>query len=306
MGAADDFLKGFFKQYPEAQNGELNLDELNGLMAAYQQQMNDRPLEDFDGLSPAQMELLLHAPLTAESPLKLREGIEDELRLVPIFTLLEMLIEEIRAAGTLKLTMTGNLPVRVCTLLYKQNLMGYEYQLSSERIREDEVSYLWPLKQYALDTGIVKKRNNALSLTKQGEKYMKAAKVTQFTALLKYFTTHFHWGNLYGLEDMGRAGQMGWAYSLVLLFRYGSNANTSGFYSGKLLQAFGKDLFAPGAGDVELLADYHYAYAVRFFECFADWFGLVQIERGNDYTQPLPERLIVRKSDLFDRLFQVL
>jgi hypothetical protein len=256
MGVADDFLNGFFKQHPDAQSGKLSMEELNTLLAAYQQQMNDKPFEDFDGLSPTQMQILLDSPFASDSPFQLRKGWEKEVSQMPIFKLAEMLIEEIQAAGTLKLTATGNLPVRVCTLLCKQNLMGYEYLLSSDRIREDEVTYLWPLKQYVLDTGIVKKRNNTLSLTKQGEKFR------------------------------GRS-------------------TPSVFYSTKLIQAFENRLWNAAEQNAEAVFDYHYAYASRFFKSFGKWFGLVEIEETKDYTQPMPLRLNVKKSALFDRLFQV-
>lgn len=305
MAVPDDFLDGFFKQHPDAQSGKLTMQELNNLMAAYQQQMNERPLADFDGLNPAQMEVLLHEPLGASSLLQLRKDMELHVDQIPIYKLSELLIAEIKQAGTLKLTVSGNLPVRVCTLLYKQHLIGSDFQLNSDRIREDEVNYLWPLKQYLVDTGIAKKRNNAMSLTRQGEIFVKAAKADRFTALLKYFTTRFHWGNFYPLEDMGNTGYIGWAYSLVLLSRYGSKARPSAFYSTKLIQAFEQEILNTLEDYQYTLSDYHYAYAVRFFDCFTNWFGLVKIERTRNYSLPAPERLSVSKSDLFDQIFQV-
>jgi hypothetical protein len=52
MGAANDFLNLFFKQYPEAAAGNLSMEELNGLMTEFQNKMNNSQLDDFDGDKP--------------------------------------------------------------------------------------------------------------------------------------------------------------------------------------------------------------------------------------------------------------
>lgn len=176
------------------------------------------------------------------------------------------------------------------------------------RITEDEIPYLWPLKKYLLDEGIIKKRNNTLSLTKHGEKLMEVPKAIRFIGLLTYFTGRFHWGNFYRLQDNGKSSNLGWAYSLVLLSKYGNRSNRSVFYSFKLIRAFEKELWDAHQKDMTTKAcdDYHSAYAVRFFEYFANWFGLVNIERTKDYRVPLSDQLKITKSNLFDHLFEVI
>lgn len=308
MGLADDFMTSFFKEYPHAQSGQLSMEELNRLLGEYQRKINSSPLADFDGLSPEDMAGLLHAPFAPGGVLQFSKEMDDYVDQVPIFKLSELMINEIRNAGTLKLTTKGNLPVRVCELLYNQELIKWEYMEFNKKIQEDEVPYLWPLKQYLLDEGIVKKRNNALSLTKHGEKLMEDPKAVRFIKLLTYFTGRFHWGNFYGLQDGGKCGNLGWAYSLVLLSKYGSRTNAGVFYSFKLIRAFEKELWEAHQKDMTTKAcdAYHRAYEVRFFECFANWFGLVKIERTRDYRVPLSHQVKITKSTLFDHLFEVI
>ena len=156
MGTANDFMNSFFTAYPLAQSGKLSMEELNRLMAEYQHKMNNTPLEDFDGLSPEQMTVLIHAPFVQGDILQFRNGMDAHVDKAPFFKLSEILLDEIKRAGSLKLTVNGNLPVRICELLCNQNLIYWKYMKYVKRIMEEEIPYLWPLKQYLLDEGIVK------------------------------------------------------------------------------------------------------------------------------------------------------
>lgn len=308
MDISNNFMNSFFAAYPQAQSGKLSMDELNKLMAEYQRKMNHTPIADFDGLSSEQMTVLLHGPFTADGVIQFSKDIEDYLDQVPLFKLSELLISKISENGTLKLTVKGNLPVRLCELLYNQNLIKWEYMDYVKRITEEEIPYIWPLKQYLLDEGIIKKRNNTLSLTRHGEKLMQAPKAVRFNKLLTYFTSSFHWGNFYDIQDDGKCGNLGWAYSLVLLSKYGTTPHSGEFYSLKLIRAFEKELWDIHQKNTTSKAseEHHSAYSVRFFECFANWFGLVNIEQRKDYTISLSNRLTITKSSLFDHLFAVI
>jgi hypothetical protein len=305
MGVADDFLQSLLKSHPEIATGKLGVDQLDKLISSHQDKVNNTGLEDFDGLSPEQMNSLLHTPLSPGSLLTMKGDIEGYLDKVPLFKLSELLLSEIQRAKELKLTVRGNLPVRICELLYSQDLIQWKYMKYVKRIREEDIPYIWPLKQYLLDTGILKKRNNSLSLTKQGEMFLKGPAVPRFRSLFNYFSSQFHWGNFFDLEDDGKCGQLGWAYSLVLLSRYGSEPHESKFYALKWMRAFEKGLWqAHLEGDErESLAYYHRAYTVRFFECFGNWLGLVNIETKRSAEHVFLDEVHITKSVLFDQLF---
>lgn len=301
---ANDFINSFLSAYPEAREGRLSIAELNSLMAEFQQKMNNSPLDHFDGLSADQMEVLLYAPLNTESSLKLKA--DAPFHKVPFLKLSDMLIAEIQKAGSLKLTVNGNLPIRICEMLCDQNLIYWPYRHLVKRVREEEVPYLWPLKEYLLNEGIIKKRHNALTLTKNGEKLLKEPPAARFRSMLNYLVSRFHWGNFYPVDEEGRYGQLGWAYSLLLLARYGDTPRKSDFYSHKLIEAFEPDIWDEYREFKESKAVvlFQRSYEVRFFENFASWFGLVDIALERDYSISYRDQLTVTKSELFDQLFE--
>lgn len=85
MNKSNSFLDDFFEQNPEAKSGKLSLEEINKRLFHYQQQQNNKAIEDFDGLSPLQMNDLLYHPLSPNSILQLREAEEEDLKKVPFF-----------------------------------------------------------------------------------------------------------------------------------------------------------------------------------------------------------------------------
>ena len=123
---------------------------------------------------------LLYHPFKPDSIIHFKEGIDAYVDEAPFFKLSEILLAEIKRAGKVKLTQKGNLPMSVCKLLCDQDLIYWRYMQYVKKITEDAIPYLFPLKQYLLDDGIVKKRNNTLSLTKRGEKLLDAKKIDSF------------------------------------------------------------------------------------------------------------------------------
>ena len=305
MGKADDLLKSFFSQYQQSYLETLSVQQLNELLGQYQEKLNKTPLEDFDGLSPAQMSGLLYHPLQAGSILQISKEADGYFCQVPLLKLADVLIEEISNAGELKLTATGNLPPRVCELLFNQNRIQYQYMQYAKRIIESEIPYLWPLKQFILDQGIAKKRNNKLSLTKNGKLYQKGSDQQRFMRLFLFFTTRFHWGNFYMIDDDGRIGQFGWAYALLLLARYGQQHDQARSYSLNMMKAFDKDLWQKYQQDPSdrTASEFISAYHARFFVNFTNWFGLTELEFIKDPGLSYLSKLTVKKSDLFDHLF---
>lgn len=302
MGAADDFMRSLLASHPEVKFGKLSKDQLDKLISQHQDKVNKTGVEDFDRLSPEQMHSLLHTPFEPGSLISIKGDINRHLDKVPLFKLSELLLSEVRNGKELKLTTRGNLPIRVCELLHSQDLIKWEYMQYVKRVREEDIPYLWPLKQYLLDTGNVKKRNNRLSLTKQGEKFMQGPAALRFKTLFHYFSSEFHWGNFYDLEDDGKCGQLGWAYSLLLVSRYGTKPRESEFYSLKWIRAFEKGLYDQAGKEKQEIASYHWAYAIRFFECFGNWFGLVNIERRPALENAFMKEMFITKSELFDQL----
>ena len=136
---------------------------------------------------------------------------------------------------------------------------------------------------------------------------MKKTSFDRFHTLLNYFTTRLNWENFYELEDGGKCGNVGWAYSLILLSRYGDVPRESEFYSLKLMRAFEPKLWQMQQEHKEgrLIDLFHRAYSFRFFDCFANWFGLVNIEYKKTHRVFPFREMMISRSVLFDQLFTV-
>ena len=305
MGQAEDFIRSLLENNPMAKSGRLTLDQLNTLIGEHAQKLNNAPKDDFDGISPNQMHILLHNALSSECALQYGEHIEEYLDRIPLFKLLELLISTIEGARSLKLTQRGNLPVKICKLLFDQQLIRWPHMHLS-RMLEEEIPFLPPLKHYLLDQALVKKRNNGLSLTKKGERRLYDEDFDRFASFLNYFTGRFNWQNFYRIEDGGKCGQLGWAYSLLMLSRYGDLPRESRFYSAKCMQAFEPELYKQRDNKefAEATSRYHHCFKSRFFESFADWFGLVTIERRKNPAVSIFGELMITKTPLFDQVFQ--
>lgn len=295
MGKAKDLMDAFWERYPEAKTGKLSLEEINQLLTKFQHKINNSPVEDFDGLSPKQMNQLLYYPLLNESILQFQKLDDATINQVPLFTLAEILLNEIKNKGKIKLTTKGNLPMYICNLLHIQNLIKWEYMEMNKIFNEDVVPYIWPLKQYLLDEGLVKKQNNSLSLTKKGNVYLTVNKEIQFKQLFNYFANKFHWGNFYDTSLSFKCGQLGWAFSLLLVYKYGDKTRETSYYSHWLYKAFGDENL-----DIE---NYDRVYSIRFFEYFCTWFGLIQYEIIKNKNPYMYNICLVTKTKLFEKLF---
>lgn len=297
MNKPKSFLETFFEQYPEAKSGKLSIDEINKLLFHYQKQQNNKAIDDFDGLSPIQMNDLLYHPLSEKSILQLREADENVLKQVPLFQLAESLLRLINAADRLKLTAKGNLTIDACAFLTKQNLIRWRYQEYTKRISEDAVPFIGILKFYLLQDGLVKKQHNHLLLTKKGIIHLNKPILFRFKELLSFYTSSLSWSSLYAPGSNERCGQFGWAFSMVLLAKYGHVARNADFYSEYVYRAFGSNYASKG--------EHNALYSVRFFEYFLDWFGLIKLERIKGLSVDYYDKFIVTKTDLFDSLFEV-
>ena len=85
-----------------------SLNEVRTFVGRHTQQRNQRPLDEFHGLSPEQMHRLLHFPFTSPELVCFPELLDTK-PTAPIVTLLGMLLEATGEKG-LKPTAKGNLP----------------------------------------------------------------------------------------------------------------------------------------------------------------------------------------------------
>ena len=91
-----------------------SMEELQALADRVMSQRNARPIDDFDGLSPSQMGVLLdQLPANVADPSFIRFDAPDDVTGVTVMDVLSLLADAIGEKG-LKPTGTGNLPRQLC------------------------------------------------------------------------------------------------------------------------------------------------------------------------------------------------
>jgi hypothetical protein len=304
MGVAQEIWQAFIRAHPEAANGQLPLEDVNRKMAAFTQARNQQPHPDFEGISPEQMHTLLNDPWGTGSVIQLRDNQTDSLLdQIPFFVLMETLYQHLLTDDFIKLTPKGNLPLALCRSLYERKLLVQDdiERGITKKICEDNVRFLQALKACLSLSPYVKKRQNAFSLTKSGHQALAKERGLLFRQVLQDYTLRFNWGYL---DDTPTdAGHFGWAYSLYLVYRYGSGWRDTDFYAAKLTAAF-PHLDEPIASDrvPGYSLEFERVYRWRFVEQFAAWFGLIERRKESQpglYDAPLQ----LQKTPLFDQLF---
>lgn len=174
----------------------------------------------------------------------------------------------------------------------------------AKRIREDDDLSFTLTRSLLEASGLVKRRNGRLSLTKKGVK-LKADDQLLFQHLLSFLIMDYDWLNMdgYGYDDIG---SYGCAYSLILLGLYGNQKRLDNFYAEKYFKAF------PWLKDVNEHSgflprtDYPSScYSHRTFDVFANFIGLADIEETHTIKPVYCFEKYVKKTDLFDKVFEI-
>jgi len=265
-------------------------------------------LENCEGLSSQEMNGLVMSPFNAPSPLWLKPLPKEDLINIPMIKLTKYLLDFIEREKELKLTPKGCLPEKVVSGMFSQGFVMNSFNKSwlgkAKRIREDDdLSFI--LTRSLLEASVlVKRRNGRLSLTKKGVK-LKVDDQLLFQHLLSFLIMDYDWLNMdgYGYDNIG---SYGCAYSLILLGLYGNQKRLDNFYTEKYFKAF------PWLREVNEHSgflpykDYPSScYSYRTFDVFANFLGLADIEETHTIKPVYCFEKYVKKSDLFDKVFEI-
>ncbi len=116
-----------------AMNPNLSMDEVNVLLAHKMAERNNRPLDQFCGLSPTQMMNWLHAPLSELSWVTINTPAD--LTACPVMRYLQLMVQEaLQQGGSIKATARGNLSAKLVkqasALLPEFAIAQYEKEIS--------------------------------------------------------------------------------------------------------------------------------------------------------------------------------
>ncbi|MEO6833828.1 MAG: hypothetical protein ABI378_14350 [Chitinophagaceae bacterium] len=265
---------------------------------------NEAPLAEFLGLTAKKLFYLLYEPFTDSSPVRLRTDIDDEtLDRIPLFRIAEEYLKIIQRDKFIKLTPLGALPKKVMVELYEHHFLLDEYIESGliKLWKEEDCISILSMKIAIGTTGLLKKLHNKLSLTKKGEKLLKVENRSQlFHAFFHAFTQNFNWGFNDGFTDQP-IGQLGWAYSVLMLAKFGNQEQTVDAYADRYLNVFPNSLSLFSASYTSPKNHFSHCFGVRTFERFLYWFGFVTVSRHGIYMNHDKDKFVA--TDLISSVF---
>lgn len=278
-----------------------NIEEIQSHIDRIMKKQNDQGLPDFEGYSPIEMQSILYDTFGENSPIQIVRFAKSEYKRIPLLNQTKYLLKLIDKQGELKLTNKGFLPTKIVSEIYHQGFIKEEHIESGiSKLYKETDSLTINLTRILVEiSGLVKKRNNKLSLTKKSKSIINS----DFDLLLLIFTTFgskFNWAYYDGYGE-NSIGQIGFGFSLILLQKYGTAKRPDTFYSDKYFKAFPdsiNEIEEHGFRETEETA--RRCYSVRTFDRFLDYFGLIKIESADSIFSDK----YITKTDLFDRIIK--
>ncbi|MFO7616247.1 MAG: hypothetical protein R6V75_03270 [Bacteroidales bacterium] len=259
---------------------------------------NTTGMPDFEGYSPQEMRFILYDTFGPESPIQFTKMAAADYGRVPMLNQVKYLLHLIRAGGEIKLTTKGYLPTKIVKEIYGQGFLKDEYiENGIAKLYKETDSMSINLTHILLKlAGLVKKRNEKLSLTKNALDIL-----GDDDALLRLifltFAQRFNWAYYDGYGEE-KIGQLGYGFSLILLSKYGNEKRLDSFYAEKYFRALPVllNLLEPTYDTLEAYAAR--CYSLRTFDRFLVYFGLIDICMEGDWTD---RKKYIAKTALLDQ-----
>ena len=261
-----------------------SLAEVQAFVGRHTQQRNQRPLDEFHGLSPEQMHRLLHFPFASPELVRLPEMLTTS-PTAPIVTLFVMLLEAIGEKG-LKPTAKGNLPQKFCreaALAY----WGEEVYRENTRFgginREEDFLDLHITRLTLELAGLIRKYKGRFILSRNCRALLSGKGLAAlFPRVFTAYVEQFNWSYRDRYPEL-RFIQTAFLFTLYLLMRYGDTWRPHEFYEDSFLRAFPRlldelpqhQVFTPEE-------EVRRCYTWRTLVHFVGFFGLATVEPVSD------------------------
>ncbi|MFA6336180.1 MAG: plasmid pRiA4b ORF-3 family protein [Bacteroidales bacterium] len=219
---------------------------------------------------------------------------EEDYKKIPVLQQVICLCGFLRDEGPVKLTATGNLPLRIVSAMESLGVKDWYYERYPNKLRKETDSMSVRIARALTEfSGIARKRSNSLSLTKNGEKIIRDNHL-MLMAIIEAYVYKLCIGSFDGYEDF-RIGQYGIGLSLILVDRFGDEPRDSIFYADHYFDVF--PYLCKGRSSAN-------CYSVRSFERFMLYLGLVNVKenRGSLWSETTNT---ITRTDLFKKLISV-
>ncbi len=219
----------------------MDIDKINKELKSVQTLINNRPKEEFDGLSPIEMYYLLHKTFEKESPFQFRDNIDNHVfEQMPILKFTQLYLGQVKELEPINLTAKGNLPLKLIKTIYEQKTLPEKYieHKNYKFTKEQDSAIIHTVRLISELLQLTRKTKNKLTLTKKGNQMLTNEDQSfLFIELFKCYTTQFNWAyhDFYGDHPIG---QLGFAFMIEQLIKYGDKELPATFYGKKYLNAF--------------------------------------------------------------------
>ena len=267
------------------------------------QARNHAPLSEFHGLSPAQMQQVLDRPFDSPELVRFSENLDIKSD-APVARLFSLLTEGIGEQGV-KPTARGNLPRALCrevALAY----LGEEGYAEATRYagisKEEDFFELHQLRVVAELAGLLRSYRGKFILSRECKALLAGPGMAAiYPRLLHTFVTEYNWAYADGYEELPFI-QRSFLFTLYLLWRYGDEPRTVRFYEEAYIDAFPALLNEVATNPYFEPEDkVARCYSLRTLSRFAEWFGLVEVEKTADPMVSFSD-LRLRKTGLFEQV----
>lgn len=282
-----------------------SLDEVNAFISQHIQRQNQAAIDDFHGLSSAQMHRFLCFPFDSPDLVTFPSRL-DVAPDAPILTLFKLLTDAI-GDDCLKATATGNLPRNFCREAARAFWGEEEYASwtrHGELRSEDQFGELNTARLVAGLAGLIRNYKGKFIIGRECRKLLAEQGMAGiYPRLFRAFVKEYNWGYADRWQEIPMV-QHSFLFTLHLLSKYGAEWRSSRFYEDMFLQAFPMVL-----KEVPPMGEYfspekslRSCYSWRSLERFARFMGLVEIEHdpANRYTADFR----LRKLPLLDYVVQ--
>ena len=232
------------------------------------------------------MHIIMYHPFTDQCVVSLNRLRKEQYDKIPLVRQALFLMNTL-SEKELKFTKLGWLPLKIVAEVYALGQPEWIIEeLNQKRINEYDANSVWMARIILELLGWIKTRKGVLSLTIKGKKaksdiYSAANEILRFSLI--GVGLHTFDGN----ED-GRIGNLGMAYSVWLLRKFGSTWHSGDFYQEHYQKVFN-------------FPDIYNIYETRVFARLFYWLGLVET-RINKQTNP-PYQWEYRKTELLQMVF---
>ena len=244
---------------------------------------NKKPIDDFLGLSPNQMQCISHNPFSLKNEIfifKYGNHFEQNIKEVPFLEQALYFLNRLYESEEMKATQKGNLPKFFIDELYQKFFSKEECIITPHK--EDDLLEAKRLKYILNMTGLIKKRKNKFYLTQKGESLIKDKKIGGlFDKLVLTFFNKWNWGALDGYSELPLI-QTSVAFNIHLLNKRAKNWISGEELGGVFLKAFPDLIFdVDKGGYFDPKTEIINCFNIRFLERVCLPLGFLERKRNN-------------------------